>query len=140
MLTVDGMCRVVSGLGGRCRAGPISGRRLELQYAASLGGIAISNVRTGNIHEAAGALLEHSALTHPRRSTSSGRRGEQYPDAIGDRLVWLVPAAARVPDRYPHLEGLSRGGIGLRGRGLDESLRSVLGRVGLPAGELERHI
>lgn len=38
---------------------------LELLYAASVGGMAISNVRTGNIHEAAGALLEITNLSHP---------------------------------------------------------------------------
>lgn len=36
----------------------------ELSYAATLGGVAISNVRTGNIHEAAGALFELTELSH----------------------------------------------------------------------------
>jgi alcohol dehydrogenase class IV len=36
----------------------------ELLYGASLAGVAISNVRTGNIHEAAGALLELTTLSH----------------------------------------------------------------------------
>jgi len=36
----------------------------ELLYGASLAGVAISNVRTGSIHEAAGALLELTTLTH----------------------------------------------------------------------------
>ena len=36
-----------------------------LLHCATFGGIAISNVRTGNIHEAAGALLEISDLNHP---------------------------------------------------------------------------
>jgi alcohol dehydrogenase class IV len=36
----------------------------ELLYGASLAGVAISNVRTGSIHEAAGALLELTTLNH----------------------------------------------------------------------------
>ena len=37
---------------------------VELLYGASLAGVAISNVRTGSIHEAAGALLELTTLSH----------------------------------------------------------------------------
>lgn len=36
----------------------------NLLYGASLAGVAISNVRTGSIHEAAGALLELTTLNH----------------------------------------------------------------------------
>jgi alcohol dehydrogenase class IV len=36
----------------------------NLIYAGTLGGVAISNVRTGHIHEAAGSLLEASELSH----------------------------------------------------------------------------
>ena len=36
-----------------------------LMEMATLGGVALTNVRTGNIHEAAGALLEVSNLNHP---------------------------------------------------------------------------
>ena len=37
----------------------------SLMEMATLGGVALTNVRTGNIHEAAGALLEVSNLSHP---------------------------------------------------------------------------
>lgn len=36
----------------------------RLSYAGTLGGVAISNVRTGHIHEAAGPLMEATALCH----------------------------------------------------------------------------
>ncbi|SMC30080.1 iron-containing alcohol dehydrogenase [Polynucleobacter kasalickyi] len=36
----------------------------QLLYGASLAGVAISNIRTGSIHEAAGALLELTTLSH----------------------------------------------------------------------------
>lgn len=39
---------------------------LDLLESSTIGGIAISNVRTGNIHEAAGALFEKSTLNHPQ--------------------------------------------------------------------------
>ena len=58
MLSVEGICRLLSALHAVVReADGDALRRLELQYAATLGGIAISNVRTGDMHEAAGALL-----------------------------------------------------------------------------------
>ena len=39
---------------------------LNLLCAASFAGMAISNVRTGHIHEMAGALLEQTGLSHPQ--------------------------------------------------------------------------
>lgn len=37
----------------------------KLQSASTMAGVAISNVRTGHIHEMAGALLSKTGLTHP---------------------------------------------------------------------------
>lgn len=39
---------------------------LKLLCAASFAGVAISNVRTGHIHEMSGAFLEKTGLTHPQ--------------------------------------------------------------------------
>jgi alcohol dehydrogenase class IV len=39
---------------------------LSLLCAASFAGVAISNVRTGHIHEMAGAFLEQTGLSHPQ--------------------------------------------------------------------------
>jgi alcohol dehydrogenase class IV len=39
---------------------------LKLMSASCVGGIVISNVRTGHLHEMAGALLEHTGLNHPQ--------------------------------------------------------------------------
>jgi alcohol dehydrogenase class IV len=145
MLSVEGMSRVVCGLEAVAGAAePDLVHLMELQYAAAIGGIAISNVRTGNIHEAAGALLEHSRLTHPETLYVFWREAvEQYGGAIADRLARLLPAlAATAPQAgISDLESLlAWWDQRFAGAGLDESVRAGLGRVGLPAGELERHI
>jgi alcohol dehydrogenase class IV len=64
-IAMDGITRIL-------RALPIAlqGRResdsaqLQLLYCATLAGVAISNTRTGHIHEAGGALREHTNLSH----------------------------------------------------------------------------
>jgi alcohol dehydrogenase class IV len=51
--------------------------------SATIGGIAISNTRTGNIHEAAGALLEKTTLNHPQTLFVFFRKAiEQYESEI----------------------------------------------------------
>ena len=144
MLSVEGIGRVMHGLGEVLDGAAGDEALLELQYAASLGGIAISNVRTGEIHEAAGALLEHSELTHPETlSVFFAPAVERYRDAVGDRLAVLLPhLAARLPGTaVGSLDDLlawwdrAFDAVGLR-----ERVAEALGRVELPAGELEEHI
>ncbi len=66
MLSLDAIPRLVGALDAATRLGDRSDDNLlQLLYGASVGGMAISNVRTGNIHEAAGALLEMTTLAHP---------------------------------------------------------------------------
>jgi alcohol dehydrogenase class IV len=66
MLSLDAMVRVLVALDAVLREGRRgAAEHQELLYASVLGGMAISNVRTGNVHEAAGALLELTALSHP---------------------------------------------------------------------------
>ena len=66
MLSLDTIPRLVRSLDAVASHGDRSDETLlELLFSASVGGISISNTRTGNIHEAAGALLEVSALSHP---------------------------------------------------------------------------
>ena len=57
----------------------------ELLYGATLAGVAISNVRTGSIHEAAGALLELTTLSHAETLFVFFRTAvEQYLTEISD--------------------------------------------------------
>jgi alcohol dehydrogenase class IV len=66
MLSYDGIPRVMRSLDAIIHGKDRSDERyLELLYCASVAGMAISNVRGGNIHEAAGALLELTDLSHP---------------------------------------------------------------------------
>ena len=73
--------------------------------AATMAGVAVSNVRTGMIHEAAGALLEHTTLSHPEtlfvffRETCS-----LYRDHMGDREALL---SRRLSAECPELGDVS---------------------------------
>jgi alcohol dehydrogenase class IV len=79
------------------------GERSDEVYAtlmeiATLGGVAISNVRTGNIHEAAGALLELTDLSHAETLFVFFRDAiEQYLEAIRDREKQLISHLRLVP-------------------------------------------
>jgi len=69
-----------------------------LMEMATLGGIAISNVRTGNIHEAAGALLEMTDLSHAETLFVFFRGAiEQYLDCIRDCEKQLLTHLRLVP-------------------------------------------
>lgn len=62
-----------------------------LLEAASFAGVAISNVRTGNIHEAAGALLELTDLSHPETLFVFFRDAiEQYKGQISGQEEILI--------------------------------------------------
>lgn len=65
MLSVFGMSGVITNLSKFLRS---NGADLEsaqnLMLLGTLGGVAISNTRTGHIHEAAGALIEHIPMSH----------------------------------------------------------------------------
>lgn len=66
--------------------------------AATLGGMAIANVRTGNIHEAGGALLELTTLSHPETLFVFFRDAiEQYLPAIGESEKLLISHLGLVP-------------------------------------------
>lgn len=61
-ISLHGMATVLGALPGALRREASCLNRLC--YAGTLGGVAIANVRTGHIHEAAGPLLEASGLSH----------------------------------------------------------------------------
>jgi alcohol dehydrogenase class IV len=118
--------------------------RLGLLYAASLGGIAISNIRTGNIHEAGGALLECSELTHPETLFVFLRAAiDQYATAVPDREVRLLAELAiRVPEvRLSSLDDVVAWWEGVFAlNGLTESVAGKLARVSLPSADLEKYV
>lgn len=70
----------------------------ELLYGASLAGVAISNVRTGSIHEAAGALLELTTLSHAETLFVFFRTAiEQYLTEISDIEHSLIAQLKLLP-------------------------------------------
>ncbi len=79
------------------------GRRNDRDFStlletASIGGLAISNVRTGNIHEAAGALLELTDLSHPETLFVFFRDAiEQYVSEINDHEQTLLAQLRLIP-------------------------------------------
>lgn len=105
MLSISGMTRIVSALGRLERMPETADRddgRLELLYAASLGGMAISNIRTGHIHEAGGALLEHTSLTHAETLFVFLHAAcEDYATTLDPQLAPLWKAFAALPDPPP---------------------------------------
>jgi alcohol dehydrogenase class IV len=92
MLSLDGICAIIGALHRTIYQDQRSDQNfLDLQFSAAVGGIAISNIRTGNIHEAAGALLELSTLTHPETLMVFLRPAYvQYKQAIADREFLLM--------------------------------------------------
>ena len=92
MLSLDAIPRVLRALDGIVHEDDRSDENyLELLYCASVAGIAISNVRTGNIHEAAGALLELTDLSHPETLFVFFQGAyEQYADQTADLCSQLV--------------------------------------------------
>lgn len=99
MFSLDGIPRIMAAL----ERGVVRGVRdlqmhEDLLYSATLAGIAISNVRTGNIHEAAGALLELTDLNHPETLFVFFRDAvEQYLSEIADREQALVSRLRLTP-------------------------------------------
>ena len=70
----------------------------DLQYSATLAGVAISNVRTGSIHEAAGALLELTNLNHAETLFIFFRTAiEQYSQEVTGLEQILVRSIALYP-------------------------------------------
>jgi alcohol dehydrogenase class IV len=65
MFSVYGIKNIIEAIDAIVFKNELDNKNYEkLIFSATLAGIAISNVRTGNIHEAAGALLEQSTLNH----------------------------------------------------------------------------
>ncbi|MEI6726221.1 MAG: iron-containing alcohol dehydrogenase, partial [Actinomycetes bacterium] len=145
MLSIEGMCRVLGALHSIVReADRRDLRRLELLYAAAIGGMAISNVRTGDMHEAAGALLQDTDLTHPETLFVFFRDTiEHHRPSLADREALLLPQIGlRAPELDIHtLEELIRWWEDLfEETGLHADIEARLGRVAVPPSELVKHI
>lgn len=145
MFSLFGIRQVMEALArathGGERTDDVHGAMME---AATLGGMAISNVRTGNMHEAAGALLELTNLSHPETLFVFLREAvEQYSDAIADQERQLIAQLRLVPAfaKFATLDDVvgwwettfDRAGLTARIRdavaGLEPSLAEVRGHI-----------
>jgi alcohol dehydrogenase class IV len=92
MVSLEGITRLMLAMHAFLDHGDRSDQTLlALNYAAAIGGIGISNIRTGNIHEAAGALLELTPLTHADTlMVFMDAAIAQYREAIEDREALLM--------------------------------------------------
>lgn len=76
----------------------------NLLLASTFGGIAISNIRTGHIHEAAGSLLEHTNLSHAETLLVFFRQAVlYYGENIKDRESLLIPQLNILNFKFNHI-------------------------------------
>lgn len=125
------------------------GRRSDTEFSAlletaSIGGLAISNVRTGNIHEAAGALLELTDLSHPETLFVFFRDAiEQYLSQITDREQALLARLRLIPAfaQFARMDDVIRWWEALFARvGLVERIRVSLDRLAPSQETAKAHI
>jgi len=92
MLSLDAMTRLLRAMDRYvAHADRTDDTLLSLAYSAVIGGVAISNIRTGSIHEAAGALLELTTLSHPETlMVFLAPAYAQYRDAIAEQEQLLI--------------------------------------------------
>lgn len=92
MLARDGLRRLFDALTQmqRNNGEPLPQVYRELQFAGVLGGIAISNIRTGILHDAAEALAAQVNISHPHALMVFFREAMlQYEHAVMDRVAEL---------------------------------------------------
>jgi len=115
-----------------------------LMEMATLGGVAISNVRTGNIHEAAGALLELTELSHPETLFVFFRDAiEQYLESIRDRERELIAHLQLVPSfaDFTSMEDVISWWEALFAKvGLDSRIRDAIVRLKPSLDKVHDHV
>lgn len=90
-ICLEGMSRLIPVVNGmKSRRFPSSEERLTLHYAAALGGMALSNVRTGLLHDSGEALAAQVKLPHPLTMTVFLEEAlALYAEAVEERLERL---------------------------------------------------
>lgn len=116
----------------------------SLMESATLAGVAITNVRTGSIHEGAGALLELTNLSHSETLFVFFRDAiEQYSEAISDRES-LLAAHLRVNAKFKEIQTMddiiSWWEKLFVDVGLDAKVRKELGACQFPLEKVRTHV
>ena len=116
----------------------------SLMQTATIGGMAISNVRTGNMHEAAGALLELTNLSHPETLYVFFRDVvEQYKHAIHEREKLLLAHLRLMPsfEKFNALDDIIEWWEAIfRKVGLDKKVRDGVAACNYPASQVREHV
>ena len=145
MLSLDGIPRIMGALNELLAGKPGDNNiHQQLLYGATLSGVAISNVRTGHIHEAAGALLELVDLSHPETLFVFFRdAAEQYLDLIGDREELLVSHLRLIPafSGFSSLDDVITWWESAFAKvGLDRRIREAMATIQYPLEQVQRHV
>jgi alcohol dehydrogenase class IV len=115
-----------------------------LMQSATLGGVAISNVRTGNMHEAAGALLELTNLNHPETLYVFFRDViEQYKHAITERKKLLLAHLRLIPhfEKFNTIDDIIEWWEAIFCKvGLDKKVRDRLKSCSHPVEKVSEHV
>lgn len=145
MFSLNGIAQIMGALDRAIYHGERNDKVHErLMQSATIGGVAISNVRTGNMHEAAGALLELTNLSHPETLYVFFRDVvEQYKHAITEREQLLLAHLRLIP----HFEELDTIDdiIGwwetiFHKVGLDKKVRDRVKTCAYPTEQVREHV
>ena len=116
----------------------------RLLQSATIGGVAISNVRTGNMHEAAGALLELTNLSHPETLFVFFRDViEQYKHAITEREKLLLAHLRLIPnfEKFETIDDIIKWWETIfRKVGLDKKVREEMAACAHPIDKVREHV
>ncbi len=145
MFSLDGIAHTMEALGRAIYEGERSDEvHARLMQSATFGGIAISNVRTGNMHEAAGALLELTNLSHPETLYVFFRQAvEQYKSAITERERLLIAHLRLIPrfEEFNTLNNVIEWWEEIfRKVGLDERVRAGVMSCTYPLTQVREHV
>jgi alcohol dehydrogenase class IV len=116
----------------------------RLMQSATIGGVAISNVRTGNMHEAAGALLELTNLSHPETLYVFFRDVvEQYKHAITEREQLLIAHLRLIPhfENFKTIDDVIKWWEAIFHKvGLDKKVRDRVKTCTYPTEQVREHV
>ncbi len=145
MLSLNGISHIMDALGRAIYYGERNDEvHAWLMQSATIGGMAISNVRTGNMHEAAGALLELTDLSHPETLFVFFRDVvEQYKHAITNREKQLISHLCLIKEfeGFHTIDDIIEWWEAIfRKLGLDKKIRDGISACAYPVDHVREHV
>lgn len=139
MLAKEGLVRLMSAIDDRMKGNTARSAQFHgaLQFAGVLGGIALSNVRTGMIHNAAEALAAQITIPHSLALMVFFREVVlQYEDAVTDCVAELGPNFVGTATRPTLHELIAHWERVWHAYGLDRSVQACLCQKQIDIGQL----